>query len=108
VFFLAVGIAAQQSLGTLVKAFARLLLELPPFEYAPFLILPGITIVIAMIRVPILLPLSILAIGVVSSLYVFWALGWRQGAANPFAWLSAVGLVLAGIQLWRSLQNAVA
>jgi hypothetical protein len=108
VFFLAVGIAAQQSLGTLVKAFARLLLELPPFEYLPFLALPAIVIVVAMIRMPILLPLSILAIGVVSSLYVFWALGLRQGAANPLAWLSAAGLVLAGIQLWRNLQNDVA
>jgi hypothetical protein len=106
-FFLGVGIAARQTLGTLAKGVARLLLELPPFEYLPFLALPAIAIVVAMIRMPILLPLSILAIGVVSSLYVFWALGLREGAANPLAWLSAVGLALAGIQVWRSLQNDV-
>lgn len=107
-FFLGVGIAARQSLGTIMKGVARILLELPPFEYMPFLMLPAIVIVVAMIRMPILLPLAILAIGVVSSLYVFWALGLRQGAANPFAWLSAIGLMLAGIQLWRSLQTGVA
>jgi hypothetical protein len=104
-FFLGVGIAARQTLGTLMQGVARMLLELPPFEYLPFLALPLIVIVVAVVRAPILLPLSILAVGVASSLYTFWALGLRQGAANPLAWLSAVGLVLAGIQLWRHLQN---
>ena len=107
-FFLGVGIAARQTLGTLLQAFGRMLLELPPFEYLPFLALPVIVVVVAMVRMPILLPLSILAVGVVSSLYVFWTVGPREGAASPLTWLSAVGLMLAGIQIWRSLQNDVA
>jgi hypothetical protein len=108
-FFLGVGVAARQTLGSLVKGFARMLLELPSFEYLLLLVLAAIAIIVAMavamVRVPILLPITILAIGIASSLYVFWALGLREGAGNPLAWLAAVGLVLAGIQLWRNLQN---
>ena len=108
-FFLGVGVAARQTLGSFMKGLARRLLNVPSFEYLLLLVLLAIAIIvaviIAMVRMPILLPIAILAIGVASSLYVFWALGLREGAGNPPAWLSAVGLALAGIQLWRSLQN---
>jgi hypothetical protein len=108
-FFFAVGVAARQTMGSAVKALVRMLLELPSFEYLWLLALLAIAticaFVFALVRMPILLPITILAIGVASSLYVFWALGLREGAANPLAWLSAAGLVLAGIQLWRYLQN---
>ena len=108
-FFLGVGVAARQTLGSALKALAHMLLELPSFEYLVLVVLLAmaaiLAFVFAVIRMPILLPIAVLVIGFASSLYVLWALGLREGAGSPLTWLSAVGLVLAGIQLWRTLQN---
>jgi hypothetical protein len=108
-FFLGVGVATRQTLGSVMKGLVRMLLELPSFNYLVIVALLAIAailaIVFAMVRMPVLLPIAVLVIGVASSLYVFWALGLREGAGNQLAWLSAVGVVLAGIQLWRQLQN---
>jgi hypothetical protein len=108
-FFLGVGIAAQQTLGSALKSLVHMLLELPSFEYLVLVVLLAmaaiLAFVFAVIRMPILLPIAVLVIGAASSLYVIWALGLREGAGSPLTWLSAVGLLLAGIQLWRTLQN---
>ena len=108
-FFIGVGVAARQTLGSALKGLARMLLELPSFEYLVLVVLLALAtiaaFVFAMVRMPILLPIAVLVIGIASSLYVLWALGLREGAGSPLTWLSAMGLALAGIQLWRTLQN---
>ncbi len=107
-FFILVELTARQTLGSLIRGLFDLFLELPSYLSAAavalvlFLVVLGAAIY-AMTRVLFLLPLTILACGVVATSHVLWAAGPADAAGSPFLWMAAVGIVLSAVQLRRSI-----
>lgn len=110
-FFLAVGaVAEQKTLGGIAAAFWSLLGRLPAPEYLPFILLALVAavalLVVALVRVPLLLPLIVVAVGVASLIGIGQMIGWRELAGNPVNWLGVAGVSIAAWQLWRSTMVA--
>jgi hypothetical protein len=106
-FFLAVEVAARQTLGSFLSWFGRLLLSLPEFTTVIAgmigLLLAAVALIYLMVRFHFLLPLTIILLGVAASAHVVWATAAEGAAGNPLLWAAVVGVGLAAAQFRRAV-----
>ncbi|MBI3706477.1 MAG: hypothetical protein HY246_02130 [Proteobacteria bacterium] len=105
-FFLAVGVVAGQTIGSLLKSVWSLLDYVPYMPYVVILALAAAAaIVVAMVRYDFLFPLTLVLLGGASVFYVCWV-AWDQDLLqNPILLASLVGVALSGLQFWRVTQG---
>ena len=108
--FIAVQFVAERRPVELFDAFRVLLDWLPPPEqiwlWFIAVVAAVLAIAAAMLKVPWLLPLLVLLLGVGSATYTVWVAGHADVGTDPILWLSLLGIGISAWQLDRCRRHA--
>ena len=106
-FFLLVGAVTRMTIGMVFDRLAGFLEFLgDPLLAAGAMIAPiagAAAVIYLMTRFRVLLPMTVLVLGLAASIFVLSATGFGEAAANPLLWAAAAGLVASAVQLRRAL-----
>jgi hypothetical protein len=106
-FFLLVGAVTRMTIGAMFDRLVDFLEFLgDPLSAAGVMIaltLATAAVIYLMIRFRVLLPVTVLVLGLAALTFVLSATGFGEAAANPLLWAAAAGLIASAVQLRRAL-----